>query len=157
MIAMKHIKEVIEEKYTKEYFQKMGRKWWDDLSPEDREEHKKRLKEASKRGGETMRKKFGLSPEPEGVVKTHSQRVMESQKRYPEKNSARGAIRREVKKGRMKKASELFCVDCGNQAKEYDHAYGYEKENWLKVDPVCVKCHKKRGVKRGEHGGSLQS
>lgn len=54
---MKHIKEVIEEKYTREYFQKMGRKWWDDLSPEDREEHKERLKEASKRGGEATRQK----------------------------------------------------------------------------------------------------
>lgn len=55
---MKHIKEVIEEKYTKEYFQKMGRKWWDDLSPEEQAERKKRLKEASMRGGETTRRKF---------------------------------------------------------------------------------------------------
>lgn len=55
---MKHIKEVIAEKYTREYFQKMGRKWWDDLSPEDREKHMKRLIEASKRGGETTRRKY---------------------------------------------------------------------------------------------------
>lgn len=54
---MKPIKEIIEEKYSKEYFQKMGRKWWDDLTPEEQAERKEKLKEASKRGGETMKKR----------------------------------------------------------------------------------------------------
>lgn len=55
---MKHIKEVIEEKYTKEYFQKMGRKWWDDLSPEEQEKRKKKLKKASMKGGEATKLKY---------------------------------------------------------------------------------------------------
>ena len=55
---MKPIKEIIEEKYSKEYFQKMGRKWWDDLTPEEQVERKKKLKEASKRGGEVTKKKY---------------------------------------------------------------------------------------------------
>lgn len=45
-------------------------------------------------------------------------------------------------------AKTLLCIDCGQQAKEYDHPKGYE-EDWDKVEPVCQKCHTKRGVSRG--------
>lgn len=55
---MKPIKEVIEEKYSKEYFQKMGRKWWDNLTPEEQVKRKEKLKEASKRGGEVTKNKY---------------------------------------------------------------------------------------------------
>ena len=55
---MKPIKEVIEEKYTREYFQKMGRKWWDDLTPEEQIARKEKLRKASKRGGEVTKQKF---------------------------------------------------------------------------------------------------
>ena len=58
MKRMKSIKEVIEEKYSKEYFQKMGRKWWDDLTPEEQVERKEKLRKASKRGGEVTKKKY---------------------------------------------------------------------------------------------------
>lgn len=55
---MKNIKEVITEKYTKEYFQKMGRKWWDDLTLEEQEKRREKLKKASKRGGEATKMKY---------------------------------------------------------------------------------------------------
>ena len=48
-------------------------------------------------------------------------------------------------------AKNFDCVDCGNQATEYDHFDGYGK-NWNKVDPVCRSCHAKREFKRGTRG-----
>lgn len=49
MIEMKPIKEVIEEKYSKEYFQKMGRKHWDDADEAGKEKRRKQLTEAAKK------------------------------------------------------------------------------------------------------------
>jgi len=46
---MKPIKEVIEDKYSREYFQKMGRKHWDDADEAGKEKRKKQLAEANKK------------------------------------------------------------------------------------------------------------
>ena len=76
-------------------------------------------------------------------------RVKKWFKEHPEQVKARDKIKYEVKMGRMLKASNLKCVICGNQAKQYHHYKGYSKENILLVIPLCVKCHYKqnRGLK----------
>lgn len=56
--------------------------------------------------------------------------------------AARAAVAREVKSGRLKPAKECTCVDCGKQARDYDHR-DYNKP--LEVQPVCRPCNKRRG------------
>lgn len=55
---------------------------------------------------------------------------------------ARAAVAREIREGRMKKASEFACVDCGKPARDYDHR-DYARP--LDVQPVCRSCNRKRG------------
>ena len=47
-----------------------------------------------------------------------------------------------VREGRIKKAKELTCVDCGKKAADYDHR---EYLRPLDVVPVCHGCNIKRG------------
>lgn len=60
---------------------------------------------------------------------------------------ARIAVRHAVSRGDIEPAKNLACVDCGKQAKEYDHYLGYDNCHWLSVQPVCYSCHKYRTVK----------
>lgn len=55
-----------------------------------------------------------------------------------------------VERGRLLPASHYKCHDCDQQAKYYDHHLGYEKEHWLHVQPVCVKCSGLRDIKTGQ-------
>jgi len=57
---------------------------------------------------------------------------------------ARRLIQQRVQKGRMPRASDLKCKDCGNQAEEYDHYLGYEKPFDSMVEAVCRPCHLRR-------------
>lgn len=52
-----------------------------------------------------------------------------------------------ARKGFPKAVTQL-CFDCGKQAKHWDHYKGYEKQNWLEVQAVCVSCHFLRENKR---------
>lgn len=61
---------------------------------------------------------------------------------------ARWAINHAIAAGRLVKATELPCFDCGKPAREYDHHNGYEKENWFTIQAVCSSCHKKRTYSR---------
>lgn len=70
--------------------------------------------------------------------------------RDPAKRSARFAVWYAIRRGRMPHFSALACVDCGDQATEYDHHMGYAYEHRLSVEPVCRRCHKLRGRNRGE-------
>lgn len=81
----------------------------------------------------------------------HCQLVLESQKRHKEKHLARQAVTRAVKRGDIPKVDTLLCEKCGEQAHCYDHAFGYEKKNQLRVVPMCWNCHRKVGVERGEY------
>lgn len=45
---MEPIKKVIERKYNKKFFQQMGRKWWDEMTPEQKEERRKKAVEWGK-------------------------------------------------------------------------------------------------------------
>ena len=61
---------------------------------------------------------------------------------------AYAAVAQAVKTGDLPKVKSQVCVDCGNQAKHYDHR-DYDKP--LDVDPVCVSCNLKRGKAKGPH------
>jgi hypothetical protein len=52
------------------------------------------------------------------------------------------AVQRAVRAGRIPSPSQLYCVDCGGFAREYDHRdYGRP----LAVEPVCRSCNLRRG------------
>ena len=51
-------------------------------------------------------------------------------------------LRKAIRSGALPPAKECKCVDCGKQARDYDHR-SYETP--LKVAPVCRSCNQKRG------------
>jgi len=53
-----------------------------------------------------------------------------------------------VTKKKLIRAKDLYCVDCGKQARDYDHYLDYRPENVLAVHPVCRPCHQKRTLAR---------
>lgn len=59
-------------------------------------------------------------------------------------------VNRLVRGGHLPRADSFQCVDCGEQARDYDHHLGYAPEHWLDVQPVCRSCHKHRHVVREE-------
>lgn len=71
--------------------------------------------------------------------------------RYPERRRAREKVKDAIRRGDLKRAKELRCVDCGEPAKRYDHYAGYDKP--LAVEAVCYKCDGLRVRQRGELKG----
>ncbi len=76
----------------------------------------------------------------EAAKNSHRRRCIKDR----EKVRARGAVANAIKSGRLLKASEYLCTDCGLKAREYDHYLGYSKENQLSIQPVCSRCNKAR-------------
>lgn len=58
------------------------------------------------------------------------------------KPQAHAAVTRAIKRGELPRADSMKCVDCGTQARDWDHR-DYSKP--LDVQPVCRSCNKKRG------------
>lgn len=58
------------------------------------------------------------------------------------RSKAAMAVAKAIKKGELPPASSLLCVDCGKQAKCYDHR-DYNKP--LEVSAVCKRCDCIRG------------
>jgi hypothetical protein len=52
------------------------------------------------------------------------------------------AVARTMAQYEIPPANDFNCVDCGRQAKVYDHRY---YSHPLEVDPVCAGCNNKRG------------
>jgi hypothetical protein len=63
-------------------------------------------------------------------------------------NIARSIMRNEIARNCMRPARMFPCVDCGAQARDYDHHMGYEERHALDVEPVCRPCHNKRTLDR---------
>ena len=61
---------------------------------------------------------------------------------------AMAKVRTAVRRGDLEHISSQLCVDCGSQAKHYDHR-DYDKP--LDVEPVCISCNHKRGKALGKH------
>lgn len=57
-------------------------------------------------------------------------------------SQAHRAVQKAIKAGDLPAANTLTCVDCGTQARDYDHR-DYSRP--LDVQPVCRSCNKKRG------------
>ncbi len=73
------------------------------------------------------------------VARAATKRMRE---KYPEKEAARYAVKKEVRAGRWPPASGQVCEICGEaQAQEYHHHLGYAPEHWLHAQAVCVECH----------------
>lgn len=84
------------------------------------------------------------------VVYQMSEAGREAQKRKdrkrqessPEKNKARRVVRGAVASGILPPVNTLLCAQCGNQAEEYHHR-SYLEEDFLRVTPLCRRCHAK--------------
>lgn len=71
-----------------------------------------------------------------------------------DKHRAHGAIWRAVSTGKIPRAKELICVDCGRPAQDYDHYLGHDRTHYLDVQPVCKKCH---AIRERDRGASKQN
>jgi hypothetical protein len=58
---------------------------------------------------------------------------------------AHKAVQTAIRRGHLPPAKDCICVDCGVQARDYDHR-DYAKV--LAVAPVCRSCNRKRGPAR---------
>lgn len=71
-----------------------------------------------------------------------------------DKVQARARVNTQVQHGLRPHPNTLPCVDCGHvwtpggRRHEYDHHQGYAAEHHEDVEPVCVRCHKKRDCKK---------
>jgi hypothetical protein len=71
--------------------------------------------------------------------------------------SARVRIYQRIKRGELPHPNTLPCSDCGlvwcegQKRHEYDHPNGYAGAYALTVEPVCTRCHNRRGRERGTH------
>lgn len=67
-----------------------------------------------------------------------------------DRKQARRRINYLVEQGLLPRADDEPCVDCFDMLPtpggrhEYDHAWGYDGENQLRVEPVCQRCHRNR-------------
>lgn len=69
--------------------------------------------------------------------------VNKYQKRHPEHQKARDAVKFAVRSGKLPRLNTKLCHYCPKPAQQYHHWHGYEKEHWLDVVPSCTKCHRK--------------
>lgn len=60
---------------------------------------------------------------------------------YRKQKGAVRAVGNAVRRNKLPKAKDVKCYCCNGQAEHWHHYQGYEKENWLKVIPVCYRCH----------------
>jgi len=61
--------------------------------------------------------------------------------RYPERKHARDAVYRALKDGRLVKPER--CERCGEIKHNLQgHHKSYEKDRWLEVEWLCIKCHR---------------
>ncbi len=74
----------------------------------------------------------------------HKDRIREyhRSRNATDERRARVAVNRAVMAGKIPRASSLPCVGCGAKAREYHHHAGYDRQNWLNVEPICSQCHK---------------
>lgn len=62
--------------------------------------------------------------------------------KYSQMERAKGVVYVQVRKGKLPKPELFDCVDCGEEAKHWEHR-DYLKP--LQVEPVCPSCNSKRG------------
>ena len=63
--------------------------------------------------------------------------------RHPNQIKAKSAVNNAIYHGRLPSVNTRQCHYCPEQAEQYHHYLGYEKEHWLDVMPACLICHRK--------------
>lgn len=58
-----------------------------------------------------------------------------------QKKRAHAALNYAVKAGKLPPAKTHKCTRCTNQASQYHHYLGYEKQHYLDVIALCRRCH----------------
>lgn len=100
----------------------------------------------NERGGREKKKEY-LKENGIRVDRLKQENAKSKDPMYFIKKQARYTVYNQTRTGKLPRAKDLSCVDCGNMANEYDHHMGYDEENWLNVEPVCYNCHQKRTQK----------
>lgn len=88
---------------------------------------------------------------PDRYLEQQRIRVANYKKKYPEKISAKQAVQRALKSGKLVKSSK--CEICGGEAAIQAHHHSYEKQYWLDVKWVCQQCH--NNIHKGERSDPL--
>lgn len=67
----------------------------------------------------------------------------------PIRRKAGRAVNRAIESGKLARAADVPCARCNHighdRRHEYHHHRGYEKEFWLDVICLCLRCHRKEG------------
>lgn len=70
-----------------------------------------------------------------------------SKRKYEKRKARKGfmlkaktAVHNAIRAGNLPPIDTQVCVQCGQPAQEYHHE-SYDQENWLRVIPLCKKCH----------------
>lgn len=101
------------------------------------------FKERNRINGLEFRRRDRAKPVEERSFRKHSATTRnEWRHRNPGSASAHNAVYLAVQEGTIRPVTDFFCVHCGQPAQEYHHHLGYERQNWLNVEPVCQSCHK---------------
>ena len=112
----------------------------------------KRLK-AKRRGtveGKAKRREYAMREDVKARARARNatpeakaRNAERGKRRDKTKMSAKAAVDNEVRRGRMPKASSLFCADCDGRAADYHHP-SYDAGRWLDVVALCRPCHSVR-------------
>ena len=91
-------------------------------------------------------RKIGYSTEwaknnPEKRAVIAKKRNLIAKENNPEKIKARALVNQKVRFGRLPRAKDCACNQCGKQAQHYHHYLGYSFEHRYDVVPLCVSCH----------------
>lgn len=120
-----HGKEIISKSHKKTYWERGGKE-------------KMRLRNSAP---EAKKQRVVYATSDAG--KAAQKRKDERRKRVsPEKLRAKNAVGHAVASGLLPPVNTLKCSQCGSQAEEYHHR-SYALEDFLRVTPLCKKCHAK--------------
>jgi hypothetical protein len=77
-----------------------------------------------------------------GISKDHARYLAIQRERYPEHKKARDAVYAALKKGILIKPER--CEGCNIVKPLEGHHASYESDQWLDVEWLCKKCHRKK-------------
>lgn len=111
---------------------------------------KYRQTEAGQSTFEQAKARYEKSEKGKSTRNSYQQTIIGKRRKRRQLTSEQKAIQRKarnflngaIRYGRKRPAREFKCDNCGQKAREYHHYLGYEREHWLDVIPLCIKCHR---------------